>query len=176
LKKLIKFFTLYEIIIVLAIITFILTISIPRTDIFRQKVIILELDKLFNIFNYLQQRAIASNNSQQLTFNIKNNSYLYLSLTNKSISYQLSYPIIFGFLEAVKGPPSTPTKLINKAITFQTKNKTLTVTFLSNGKITPGTIYIIDKYKKLMCALTCPISQVSYIRKYIYKNGQWICL
>ena len=41
-----------------------------------------------------------------------------------------------------------------------------------DGIIQSGTVYVIDSSKKCMYALSSPISQVSYLRKYSY-NGKW---
>ena len=47
------------------------------------------------------------------------------------------------------------------------------VIFSPDGKITPGTIYLTDFKKNIMVALTCPIGNISYIRKYQYDNNTW---
>ena len=44
---------------------------------------------------------------------------------------------------------------------------------LPNGNISPGAVYLSDHFKKVMGALTCSISQVSYIRAYLYESGRW---
>ena len=84
---------------------------------------------------------------------------------------------MFDFKQGVFGPPSTPIKPIKNRITFK-KNKQgeFFVEFYSNGKVDSGTTYFVDKNHKNMFALTCPISQVSYIRKYQYLKNKWVII
>ena len=85
--------------------------------------------------------------------------------------------IKFGFLLGAKGPPSSPSTPINSGITFKkVEDNVYKALFYADGKIQAGTVYLIDKDQQFMMALTCPISQVSCIRKYRCDSGKWICL
>lgn len=119
------------------------------------------------VFCHLQQVAISSNKILTLQFNIPSNSY---SFQNNSVI--LSKNVTYGVVDYAKGPPSLPNKIINKPITFKNNQ----VIFSHDGKINPGTIYLSDKLKRYLYAITIPISQVSLIRKYKYLNKQWILI
>jgi len=122
-----------------------------------------EVENLFTTISYLRQKAIASNCIYELLFTTTANRYSYKQ-NNKIITHQLARQVLFGYLAQTKGPPSSPKNLLTKPVSFY-NNK---VVFYPNGKISPGSVYLIDRKKKVMKALTCPISQVSFIRKYRY--------
>jgi prepilin-type N-terminal cleavage/methylation domain-containing protein len=166
-------FSLIELLITLALVAIIITFTIPRTTFFSRFLVQAEINKLYAVFSYLQQRAIAGNESQELSFNLKNNTYQFKTVGGEVTTQKLPKSITFDFLPGAKGPPSHPDNPIVIAATFPIHNGTPIVSFMTNGKITPGTIYIIDGGKRCLGALTCPISQVSYIRRYTYDNQHW---
>lgn len=166
-KNLSPAFTLIEISIVLALLMLIMTISLPGIWFLKQQTVACELEKLNMAFAYLQQAAITSNKNLNLKFDLSTNSYSYENYHEK-----LSKKIIFGTISGVKGSPSTITQTISNPITF-TNNQ---VTFYANGKIQPGSVYLVDSAKQFMFALTIPVSQVSFIRKYKYQDNKWILI
>ena len=169
-------FSLIELFVVIASIVILFMFTIPKMTFFNKFILQNEADKLFTVFSFLQQRSIASNKPCKLFFDIKQNSYSY-DLENKLHVHKLPEVVKFGFLHGVYGPPSDPTQQIAEAITFKTEGKNeLSVTFFPDGKIQPGTIYLVDRDQKFMMAITCPISNVSYIRKYRFDSGKWNCL
>lgn len=169
-------FSLIEIFVVIAAIVILFGIFIPRLSFLNIFILENETDKIFSIFSFLQQSAIASNVEQKVLFDLKDNSYSYFK-NEKINKIKLPNIIKFGFLQNSIGPPSSPAKKIKRAISFKKESENLfTATFFRDGKIQPGTIYLVDNNNRFMMALTCPISQVSNIRKYKYNNGKWICL
>lgn len=162
-------FSLIELLVVLAAFSIVLFIGLPSFAFFERTILKQEVHKLFIAFSYLQQKALAANKKQTLSFDCVKQMYHYASLTGKTCTCRLPNTIIFGFLSGAKGPPSSPTKIINKSITFASNH----VTFYPNATISPGTIYLITKKRSVMMALTSPISQVSYIRMYRYESNQW---
>ena len=169
-------FSLIEILVVIAIIFTVATVSFSRFSFFNKFIVKNEVDNLYNTFSFLQQKAIASNCEQKLYFDLNSNSYFYF-LNGKKVNHKLANLVKFDFKQGVFGPPSTPIKPIKNRITFK-KNKQgeFFVEFYSNGKIDSGTVYFVDKNYKNMFALTCPISQVSYIRKYLYLKNKWVII
>lgn len=165
-------FSLIELLVVISLFIFIITITYPRLSFINNQLLTAEIEKLYTTFSFLQQKAIASNEKQELIFTTTNNSYTY-KYAGKSFTHTFPNQIKFGYLKNSNGPPSSPSKLITQAITFRSKNNLNKANFFSNGKISPGTAYLIDKEEKFMKALTCPISQVSYIRKYFYQDYKW---
>lgn len=160
-------FSIIELAATLALIVLLLAIIIPRQNFFTDVLLKNELEHLFTTFSYLQQKAIASNQPQTLLFNEKNNSYSW-PLGARVAVHTLSPQVQFGYVKNTKGPPSSPKKQIIKSITFKENS----VIFSPDGKITPGTVYLVDNKKKFFKALTCPIAQVSFIRKYRYVDDK----
>lgn len=164
-----KSFTLIELLIVLTLTLLVCSLAIPHFIGDSRQALYHDLDKLSVIFAYMQQRALASNQEQQLFFDIKNNSYFFIN-NGKTTVFSLSPKIIFGYLPGSFGPPASPVSPITNPITFSIDKKgAIFVQFNPNGNIKPGSLYIIDKQKNSMGALTCSVSQVSYVRQYTYK-------
>ena len=170
-------FSLIETIIVISIILVVFYFTIPKINFMSRFIVKNETDKLFSICSFLQQRAVASNKEHQLFFDVKEKTYLYKLENGKDFFYRLPDIVDFGFFNNVQGPPSKPKRNIHFPVTFKSnKQGKYVVTFYTDGKVSPGTAYLIDKNKSFMFALTCPISQISFIRKYEYDNGRWVCL
>jgi len=157
-----------------------ITLTFPSLWFLKQQEILSEVEKLYSVFNYLQQSAITTGKVKILEFNLENNSYSYKEVKNNNFDHniitvdkneKLSLNVKFSVINGIKGPPSTPTNYLNKPVTF-IDNK---VKFYSNGTIQPGTVYLTDSKKQYLYAITVPISQVSLIRKYKYL-GKWILL
>ena len=159
--------------IVLAIIAVLAGITVPQFFSLKQQALTNDIDQLFLICAYLQQKSISRYASLSLTFDLSDNSYSYLGINNKQTTVLLSNNICYGFIPNVKGPPGDPTKPITSAITFDAKSTTHSITFFSDGKISPGTAYIVDSKKNIMGALTCGLAHMSYMRKYRYHQNKW---
>lgn len=169
-------FSLIEIMIGLSIIMILCSLWPAHFFDFNRQVLMHELDTLMVTFSYLQQRAMASYAAQEIIFDLHNGTYSYSKKANSRFIKKMPDSVKFGFLKHAHGPPSDPRKPIKKAITFEHNDpKVIQATFLPNGKVTPGTIYLVDKREKNMVALTVPVSQVSYVRKYRYENNKWVC-
>lgn len=162
LKRLTKGFSLIELLVVLALVLLITTLTMPSLWFLKRQAVACEAEKLHMVFCYMQQSAIACNKNLLLKF--RTNSYSY-----EQYEERLPVGVEFGFKSNIKGPPSWPTHPISSPITF-VNNQT---TFFANGKIQPGTAYLIDSGKNYLYAVTVPISQVSFIRKYRYSSGKW---
>lgn len=171
-----KGFSLIEILFVISIFFILVSTSFSRLSFLNRFVVKSEVDNLFNTFSFLRQKAISSNCEQRLFFDLQNNSYFYF-LNNKKVNHSLANPVKFDFLPLSLGPPSAPIKPIKSAITFKKdKNGLYGVIFYSNGQMDTGTVYFVDKNYKSMFALTSPISQVCYIRKYRHQKNRWIVI
>lgn len=174
-----KSFTLIELLVYLSLLLLIIAITIPRFSFFDKHLLTHELDKLFATFTYLQQKSIASNKRITLTLDQNSNSYSYLSQNSNVTTEQLSDQIIFGFIDGAMGPPGNPSQKIRFPINLEhplnnsDRQDNPTVIFKPNGRISPCTLYLRDKTNKNMGALTCSVSQVSYIRRYLYDNFKW---
>ena len=168
-----KSFSLIELLVVLSIFSIILVLFISKFSFLNKFLLKNEIEKLYSDFYFLQQKAISKNEKQELFLELNNNLYFY-NVLDKKVIRKFSNFIEFGFLKSVKGPPSCPRKYINKAVTFKKYDSFYKVEFFNNGIVSAGTIYLIDKNKKYMNALTVGVSNVFYIRKYKFVNSHWL--
>ncbi|MCK4265274.1 prepilin-type N-terminal cleavage/methylation domain-containing protein [Candidatus Babeliales bacterium] len=72
-----KAFSLIECLIVITIIVILTSITIPTIKFIDKKILNAEVTNLYTTFNYLRQKAIASNKVLELKFNKEKNSYQY---------------------------------------------------------------------------------------------------
>ena len=157
-------FLLIELLISITIISLVVSFGILTVGHFHKALVRADVEKLYATCRYLQQCAIVTNQKQILTFDTIRNSYHYHNHEERLSPYT-----IFGIKNStIKGPPSAPTNSINNPITFIGKR----ITFSPTGILQPGTIYVTDKNKQYQYALTVPVSQLSFLRKYHY-SGSW---
>jgi len=159
-------FTLIELSITLALIAMIAAISLPVVLNFNRLLVSSQAKVLQITCWAIQQQAIALNKETNLTFNEISNSY---GVPSESV-IKLSPKVKFGILPEVLGPPASPTKHLDAAITFANKK----ITFYPNGRISPGSIYLIDENRQALYAITVPVSSVLYIRRYRYQRPYWL--
>ena len=157
---------LIEISICLTLILIISALALPNLNFLTQQIVSSDLEKINMTFSYLQQSSITGNKKIELKFN-QPKTYSY-----ENIKEELSNNVEFNIIDGIKGPPSMPTKQISSPVTFLNNQ----VMFYPDGKIQPGTAYLVDKSKKYLYALTVPVSQVSFIRKYKNQNNKWILI
>ncbi|MCK4499119.1 hypothetical protein KAU11_01325 [Candidatus Babeliales bacterium] len=162
-------FTLIELLLTLSLFIFLATLTIPLPSFFTKALVKSEVEQLHTTFSFLQQKALATGAKQKLSFDISNNRYTY-QLKSKLVTHTLPAKVSFDFLPNALGPPSKANRPITQASTFGAY-----ITFFPDGTITPGTIYLVDNNKKIMNALTVPVSDVSYVRKYRYGDKRWVC-
>lgn len=150
---------------------------IPHGPKHHKQQLIQELDRLEALFYSLQQRALACGLDLQLRCNVTKQAYSYQTLEGSELTAFLSPNIRFGVVPGTMGPPWQATELIKTPITFASLSDSTggenCVKFFSNGKISSGTIYLCDKEQAIGGALTCAVSQVFYIRKYLYNGKRW---
>jgi len=158
-------FAVLELLIVLSLITLSAGLGLAWFSVFDRFMIRLELDTLYTHCMRLQQEAQLTGQTKELIFDHVHHSY---EIGQKW--YVLSSHVRFAERADIQGPPSQR-KGHQQGITF-IKDKIL---FYPDGIISSGTVYITDKAKKYLYALSVGVSQVSYIRKYVYQNG-WVIL
>jgi type II secretory pathway pseudopilin PulG len=165
-------FTILEMVLVLTILTILCTLSIPAFIDYDRQVLVQELEKIDVILRYLQQRAMVTQQVQSLTLTATASSYVY-----NTTRYVMPHRVCCGYLPTVYGPPGDPTAPLTSAATFPcTQNGTYCIKIFPNGKISAGALYMCTINQTRMGALTCTVSQVSYLRKYMYELGQWVLL
>ncbi|HSC24978.1 MAG TPA: type II secretion system protein [Candidatus Babeliales bacterium] len=157
-------FTLIEILIVISLFTLLATLGVMQLSFLDDTIAHAEVTKLATICSYLQQRAMTTNNEHILICDVQNNKYH----CNTLVHEKLSQRITFGFLPNVLGSPGSPSHTIKKAITFPDSS----IHFYPTGIISSGTMYLTNKTKTIMYAISNKISQVSRLRLYRYE-GIW---
>lgn len=155
--------TLIEVMVVLCLFALIVTLGMMQISFLDSTIVHAEVDKLAATCSYLQQKAIASNSDQILVCEVEKNRY-----RGDNVNETLSPRVCFGFLPNVLGSPGSPSRIINKAITFADSS----IHFYPTGTLSSGTLYLTDTNKKIMYALSNAVSQVSYLRLYRY-DGKW---
>ena len=154
--------TLVEMLVVLALVAFLFTLSSSNFSFFHRITVRAQLEQLQMVCRHLQQRAMTLNQQQELMFDEVTNSYSFGKQTTV-----LPHFVRFGVLPGVKGPPATPTTALSHPITFK-KNR---IVFHPDGIISPGTVYLMDTNNRFLYALSCGVAQVSFLRLYRYRNG-----
>lgn len=155
---------LLELIAVLALIVIIVSLSMPTFSVFDRLLVRTELNTLYLTCTSLQQQAQATGKPQELTFSIKDNTYMW-----KNNKHTLHASVRLGILPKIKGPPAEPRAIITRPVTFPGDK----IVFHPDGIVQAGSVYLIDKAQRFLCALTCSVSHVSYMRRYIY-DSRWM--
>jgi|ERR1700733_107037 len=161
--KLRKGFSLLELMIVIAIAALLITICSVNSRFLRSSVVQTQLDLFITTCTYLAQTAIATKTPQTLFLESADHSY---SFHNQK--HLLPKGMQFGILNAVKGPPASPTHSVHAPITFANN----TITFWPDGIISSGTVYFLDTSTQALYAISSGVGHVSFLRKYRY-NGAW---
>ncbi|MGB8366939.1 MAG: prepilin-type N-terminal cleavage/methylation domain-containing protein [Candidatus Babeliales bacterium] len=156
-------FTLIELSVVFALFLLLTVLVQINTNFLDRMIVHTEIEKLYVICRYLQQCALVSNKEQELIFDQDHKNYRYHNNTET-----LPAHVFFGFKFGVKGSPASETTMINQAITF-IHNR---IIFYPTGIISSGTVYLTDRKKQIMYALSNGVSQISFLRTYRY-NGSW---
>lgn len=159
-------YSLIEVIITMALFVLITYLLVANVSFLHRSIVRSEADKLYMICRYLQRCAMAANKKQELIFNEAKQEYKF-----NSVVYRLPSKVKFGFLVGIKGPPSSPKRLISKPITF----KSNTIVFYPDGIISSGAVYLTDYDREYLYSISSSVAQVSYIRKYTY-NNKWILI
>ncbi len=158
---------LIELLVVLSIIAVLISIAIPSVLFLKQHTLSSELDKLQIVCQYLQKKALSTGSKEYLNFNMTEHTYFY-----NNHSQKLASGVYFGIISGINGPPAHPIGPIIAPITFPKQR----ITFYPNGSISAGTVYLINQDQHSFYALTIPVSQVSFIRKYKLQAGTWLYL
>jgi len=156
-------FSLVELLVVIVIVALLSTLASVNLSFLNGTLVKSEIQKLHTVCHYLRRKAMMTNQSQKLIFDISNNEYRYGDNVEK-----FAQLVSIGFLPGTKGPPSTPSRLIQNPITFKNSE----IIFYQDGIVSSGTVYLIDTNKCYQYALSVPIAQISYLRMY-YHDKKW---
>jgi prepilin-type N-terminal cleavage/methylation domain-containing protein len=154
-------FSLLEMLIVLALVSLTLCLSFGQLHFLRRGYASAELDNLYQTCLYMQRHAMVAGKACDITLDITGNYYQF-----NDQRCQLIQGVQFGILPNVKGPPSTPTKLLSKPCSFKNNQ----ISFSKDGSISAGTVYITDVTHNCLYALSSSVASYSYLRKYRYAD------
>lgn len=157
-------FTLIEVLVVLTLIAFLCMLSIGGLRFSNHQAVSTQARALCMSCRYLQQRALAAQQEQSMTFDPAG---AYRLSTGEV--YELVRGVQFGSISGALGPPAEPRVAITNPITF-VGNK---ITFYPTGIIQPGTVYLVDRQQQILYAVTVAVSGVSCPRVYRYERGRW---
>lgn len=156
--------TLIELLVVIALIALFAGLTIQHSS-FLRPYIRTELDLLYQTCIYMQRRALITQQTQAIHIDPQTHSYTFNNRVRK-----LPKGVRFDIM-SVKGPPATPTKLLEKPCTF----KNNCITFYANGVIDAGSIYMTNDQRTTLYALTVAVLPYSYLRTYCYAD-KWLLL
>lgn len=152
-------FTLVELLVVVALIAILASLALHQFSFF-SRYVRTELDLLYQTCLYMQRHALVTRQKQTLILDIESNSYRF-----NDRSHVFKKGVCFGIMP-VKGPPSAPNKLLDKASTFKNNQ----IVFYPDGIIDAGSVYLTNDQHTLLYALTVAISPYSYLRTYCYAD------
>jgi len=160
-------FSLIELTVVLALVAILVTLVMAGTRAYSRFLVRAEIEKLYMVCSYVKQVAQTTGQPQAISFNPQQASYNYENAQEK-----LAPQVVFGAVPGAKGPPSAPRNPISRAITFPNNQ----IIFHPTGIMQAGTVYISSRDSDLqdLCnthALSCAVSQVSFLRRYVYDGG-----
>jgi prepilin-type N-terminal cleavage/methylation domain-containing protein len=155
-------FSLIELMITMVLCGVVVTLTMVNISFIYRGTVRTELEKLYATCMYLQQRALSSNQTYALEFDEAGRMYRFDGRVER-----LDSAVWFGALATVKGPPSDPRAPIVSAITFPGKR----IVFYPDGVFSSGTVYLTDRSKTTVYALSSAVAQVSHLRKYGYTDS-----
>lgn len=157
-------FSLVECMIVLSLIFIIVVLSVPHLSFFNKRLVRADIEKMVMTASYLQRFALVSGRKQELHFDQSHKQYM----SNGRV-YKLNDRVLFDLVAGAPGPPSIARRAVSSPITFDRQR----IIFYPDGKIQPGSVYLVDHEKRFGYALTVAVSHISCIREYYYNNGVW---
>jgi prepilin-type N-terminal cleavage/methylation domain-containing protein len=161
-------FSLIELTVVLALAAILATLVMATSGVYSRFLVRAELDKLYSVCCYVKQVAQVTGRPEAVSFNLGQHSYSY-----ENVQEKLAPPVVFGAELGAKGPPSSPRSPIARAVTFPNNQ----IIFHPTGIMQAGTVYISSRDSasqdlRNTHALSCAVSQVSFLRRYAY-DGTW---
>lgn len=154
-------FTLLECCLVCALCLILVSVGFGSLTALRAWLIRSDIQTLYAVCRYARNYALYSATPQTIYLDIEQNSYRYHDRL-----FRLSPGICFGVPPGVKGPPSGPTRPLTHPCTF-THNQ---IVCSPHGIISSGTVYLTDHTRSVVYALSNAVSQVSYMRMYVYRT------
>jgi type II secretory pathway pseudopilin PulG len=161
-----KGYLLLEVLVCIALITFIGFLGTGLVGWYDRWLVRLEVERLYAAIVLVRHYALCTNEAQELHFDCQEGSY-----TSFFGRHHVVRGVLLGIIKGIKGPPSAPTTPLMSPITFADNR----ILCYQNGVIDAGTVYLVDKSKRHLYAVSCGVAQEPYVRCYYY-NHKWILL
>lgn len=161
-------YSFFEFVIVLGHIAFLVSLSFYFMGIYESALVHAELDRLYAVLIFMQRTAVFENRSVTVTFEPEKNRYI------ADRRYTLSRGVIFGVPDKIFGPPSHPSAPMQPPITWPGN----CITFYPDGQnesMSAGALYLTNKRKTVVYALTSDASQIPHLRRYRH-SGRWLLM
>lgn len=156
-------YLILEIALVVACIIVLVSIGLPRMQLFERRIIHYELAVMRQFFMASAQRALATGAQQTIILDPAHNRY-----SCNGFVQQLAHGVCFGLAQQVTVAPSEDgSPLI--ATTF-TNNQ---IICYPNGTLQAGTLYLTNAQGTECGCITIPVGMYLHIRSYGYTNGRW---
>ena len=158
---------LLEMLIVLALIILVGSLGVMSISWYDRYLVRLEIERLYATIMLVHQSACNTQKPQEII--IQSNENCYRTSYGKD---ELIKGVLFGVMAGVKGPPSLPVHFLTKPVSFARN----CITCYPDGVIDAGTVYLTNKSKSCLYALSCGVAQEPYIRCYYYYQSKWVSL
>lgn len=157
-------FLLIEVAVVLALVSLLVTMSVPTLQLFDRTAVRAEIEQLVAAINQAQHEALLTGKPQEIRF-------LDHGYRTESGEHELSPQVVFGASLSAKGPLHKPQYAINRPITFANN----TITCREQGISVAGTVYFTNRDRTMSYAVSVPVD--SYYRNiYCWSEGSWVLL
>lgn len=159
-----KGFLLAECMVVFALSILLASLAFSFIGVFERLLLVVEIDLLINTIEAQRAIAVMDNKDVAIAFDPKDNAYIV-----DQVRHVFSPMVNFVCPPNGHGPPSAPTELIQKPISFL-QNQLLC---FSNGAMSSGVLYIGSIKRNYFYALSSSIGEWGVLRLYVYNQGKW---
>ena len=156
--------TIWELLVYGTLIAIVYAGAIQMTWIWQHSLLYAQVHTICMLCNYARQCALHSLAGQTVFFDIKKNSCRYGEIEEK-----FAPGIYFGTASTVYGPPRSPTKIVQKPVTFVGEK----MVCYPSGIMQSGALYLTDCYKRATYAISNAVSTVSHMRIYRWNGKKW---
>jgi type II secretory pathway pseudopilin PulG len=157
-------FLLVEVAVVLALLSLLVSLSMPTLQLFDRTVVRAEIEQLVATIHHAQHRALLTGKAQEII--VLGHGY-----RTGEIMHELAPEVIFGASSDAKGPMHKPEFPITKAVTFAHN----TIHCLSDGVSEAGAIYFTNRDRTVSYAISVPVGS-SYRNIYCWSDGAWVLI
>ncbi|HTM05773.1 MAG TPA: prepilin-type N-terminal cleavage/methylation domain-containing protein [Patescibacteria group bacterium] len=157
-------FLLIECMFVLSLLAFLTALSFSFMHLFERLMIRSEINVLVNAVEAERAIAVINGKDSAITFDIEKNTYSY-----DIVAHAFAHSVEFVYPQGSYGPPSLPTTVIQRPISF-VDNKMLC---FQTGAMSSGVLYIGSLAQSCFYALSSSVGEWGVLRLYWYSKNKW---